>query len=99
MSEILVTTRVLIACAYAGIPSGQSMVQEPLSPSQLRIKLVTTVVTGAALAVLLLQDWGEGTVFSGVRPAVKSVLNRALGAQKPSSSSAPASQSDSSGHA
>ena len=75
------------------------MVQEPLSPSQLRIKLATTVITGAALAVLLLQDWGEGTIFSGVRPAVKSVLNRALGAEKSSSSSAPASQSDSSAQA
>jgi hypothetical protein len=35
-------------------------------------------VTGVILATLLLHNWGEGTVFSGIRPAVKSALNRAF---------------------
>ena len=65
------------------------MVKESLSPSQLRVKVITPIITGAVLAVLLLQDWGEGTVFSGVRPAVKSVLNRTFGAQQPPRSSNP----------
>ena len=82
-------------CMCAGKP-GQSMVKEPLSPSQLRIKVLAPIVTGAALAALLLQDWGEGTVFSGVRPAVKSALNRVLGAQQPPRSN---SKSDTSAEA
>lgn len=63
------------------------MVREHLAPSQLRIKVLAPLITGAAFAVLLLQDWGEGTVFSGIRPALKSVLNRAIGPQQSHSSS------------
>ena len=55
------------------------MREEPLTRTQLRIKAITAVVTGVSLASLLLYDWGDGNVFSGVRPAVKSVLNRVLG--------------------
>lgn len=46
------------------------------SLNQRRVKAVTPIVTGALLAALLLHNWGEGTVFSGIRPAVKSTLNR-----------------------
>ena len=55
------------------------MIEEPPTRTQLRIKAITTIVTGASLATLLLYDWGEDNVFSGVRPGVKLVLNRLLG--------------------
>ncbi len=62
------------------------MREEPPTRIQLRIKTITAVVTGASLATLLLYDWGDDNVFSGIRPAVKSVLNRLLGSsQKPDS--------------
>ena len=63
-----------------------SMREEPPTRTQLRIKAITALITGASLATLLLHDWGDNNVFSGVRPAVKSVLNRLLGSsQKPDS--------------
>ena len=55
------------------------MIEEPPTRTQLRIKAITAVITGASLAALLLHDWGDDNVFSGIRPAVKSVLNRLLG--------------------
>ena len=62
------------------------MREEPPTRIQLRIKTITAVVTAASLAALLLYDWGDDNVFSGIRPAVKSVLNRLLGpSQKPDS--------------
>jgi hypothetical protein len=61
------------------------------SLNQRRVKALTPFVTGAALAALLLHNWGEGTVFSGIRPALKSVFNRTLGGQPPQ----PASSDDS----
>ena len=57
------------------------MVEEPQSRTQLRIKAATPVITGLALIALLLHDWGEGNVFSGIRPAIKSSLNRLYGTQ------------------
>jgi hypothetical protein len=59
------------------------MVQESQTRVQLRIKAATPVITGLALVALLLHDWGEGNVFSGIRPAVKSTLNQLYGAQPP----------------
>ncbi|KAK9807167.1 hypothetical protein WJX73_003072 [Symbiochloris irregularis] len=57
------------------------MANEPLTPAQSRIKAATVLLTTVAGCALLLHDWGPGTVFSGVRPAVKSVLNRVYGTQ------------------
>ena len=54
------------------------MIEDPPSRTQLRIKAITAVITGASLATLLLYDWGDDNVFSGIRPTVKSVLNRLL---------------------
>ena len=64
------------------------MREDPPTRAQLRIKAVTAVVTGVSLATLLLYDWGDDNVFSGVRPAVKSVLNRLLGPKRDSDSKA-----------
>lgn len=57
------------------------MAHEPLTPFQSRLKAATLVITTAAGVALLLHDWGPGNVFSDIRPAVKSVLNRAYGVQ------------------
>ena len=52
------------------------MVNDPLTPRQSRLRAATLVITTAAGLTLLLQDWGPGNAFSGIRPALKSVLNR-----------------------
>jgi len=70
---LLLTIMILLAGCLC-----QSMREDPPSPSQLKIKAITPIVTCATLAVLLLYDWGEGNVFSGIRPAVKSVFNSLL---------------------
>ena len=57
------------------------MGDEPLTPFQSRVKAGALIITTAAGLALLLHDWGPGTVFSGIRPAVKSILNRAYGIQ------------------
>jgi hypothetical protein len=59
------------------------MREEPVTPSQLRVKAVTAVVTAGALLALLLNDWGEGNVFSPIRPALRGALNRAYGLPQP----------------
>ena len=59
------------------------MTKERQTKAQLRIKAATPVITGLALAGLLLNDWGEGNVFSGIRPAVRSALNKLYGTQPP----------------
>ena len=64
-------------------PALRYMTKEPQTKVQLRIKAATPIVTGLALAALLLNDWGEGNVFSGIRPAVRSALNRLYGTQSP----------------
>lgn len=61
---------------------------DPPDRFQLRVKAGTAVVTGVALATLLLFDWnrataGHPTVFSGIRPAVKAALNRLYGVEPP----------------
>ena len=70
------------------------MVEEPQSRAQLRIKAATPVITGVALVALLLHDWGEGNVFSGIRPALKSSLNRLYGTQPPSKQQRPPKADD-----
>ena len=51
---------------------------------QRRVKAGTAVACVAATVVLLLHDWGEGNVFSGIRPALKRRLNQAYyGTDKP----------------
>lgn len=51
--------------------------------THLRVKAGTAVATAACLTFLVLLDWdhiiGRKTVFSGIRPAVKSCLNSAFG--------------------
>ena len=46
----------------------------PSAKFQLRVKQGTRVITAVAFVALLLHDWGPGTVFSGIRPALDSVL-------------------------
>lgn len=61
---------------------------------QLRVKTGAAVSTAVALAALLLYDWdaaqGHKTVFSGIRPALRSVLDRAYGVQPSAEGAAPA---------
>ena len=57
---------------------------EPPSRDHLRIKAGTAVATGAVIVgALVFVDWdsavGRENVFSGIRPAVKRVLNRVYG--------------------
>lgn len=59
------------------------MPEELPTPGQLRIKAATAVVTAISVGALLLYDWGPDNVFSGIRPAVKSALNRIYGVQSP----------------
>lgn len=53
--------------------------------ARLRVKAVTAVITTLTAASLLVFDWdasqGHETVFSGIRPALKKVLNRAYGVE------------------
>lgn len=69
------------------------MVEEPPSPTQLRIKAGTVVVTAIAAVSLLLYDWDSvakgPTVFTAVRPALKKVFNRVYGVGDSVSSSKP----------
>lgn len=63
------------------------MVEKP-DPFQLKVKASTAVATALALGALLLFDWdkatgGHQTVFSGIRPAVKRVLNQVYGIEQP----------------
>ena len=53
-------------------------------PGALKLKAFTAVATAALALGLILVDWepatgGQPNVFSGVRPAVKSALNRFYG--------------------
>ena len=57
------------------------MADEPLTPLQSRLKAGTFVLTVGVGVALLLYDWGPGNCFSGIRPGIKSVLNRAYGVQ------------------
>lgn len=61
----------------------QRMIEEPPNPAHLKLKAATAVATVALAAGLLLFDWdaqtGHQTVFSSVRPTVKSALNRLYG--------------------
>ncbi len=51
---------------------------------QRRVKAGTAVACVVATVVLLLHDWGEGNVFSGIRPALKRRFNQAYyGTDKP----------------
>ena len=61
------------------------MADEGPTKVQLRIKAGTAVTTAAVCAALLLYDWGPDNVFSGVRPAIKAVLNRVYGVRPPES--------------
>ena len=60
------------------------MHEDPPTRSQLRVKALTVVVTAGALLTLVLHDWGEGTVFSPIRPALRGALNRVYGLPQPS---------------
>jgi hypothetical protein len=60
------------------------MLREPdQTPLQRGIKVGTALVTVVLLGGLLLADWGPNNVFSGVRPAVKSTLNRFYKVDRP----------------
>lgn len=61
------------------------MREDPPTPGQLRIKAATTVVTAGVLLSLLLHNWGEGNVFSPIRPALRSFFNRLYGLPQPPS--------------
>ena len=50
---------------------------------QLRVKAATVVVSAGALLTLLLHDWGDNTVFSPIRPALRAALNRVYGLPQP----------------
>ena len=69
-------------------------VPEPPSAFQLRVKTWTAVVTAGALVSCLLHDWdgsaGHPTVFGGIRPAIKSVLNKVYGISDPKKPEQPA---------
>lgn len=56
---------------------------EPPTPTQLKVKAWTAVLTVVVAASCLLHDWDKSTgtqnVFSAVRPAVKGALNRLYG--------------------
>jgi hypothetical protein len=58
-------------------------VPEPPTQFQLRVKTWTAVATAGAFVACLLYDWdsavGHKTVFSGVRPAIKRVMNKVYG--------------------
>lgn len=58
--------------------------EDPPTPAHLRLKAGTIVATVALAVGLLLFDWdtalgGHHTVFTSVRPAVKTALNRLYG--------------------
>ena len=59
--------------------------QPPEAPSkfQLQVKAGTAIVTVITAGFCLLYDWdraqGDHNVFSGIRPALKGVLNRLYG--------------------
>lgn len=61
------------------------VVDDRPTPAHLRLKAATAVVTVAITVGLLLCDWdtntghGHPTVFTTVRPAIKSALNRLYG--------------------
>lgn len=73
--------------AYRSVHPLGMVVPEPPTQHQLRIKAWTAVATAAAMATLLLYDWdaatGHKNIFSGIRPAVRSALNRVYGVDPP----------------
>ena len=63
-------------------------------PGALKLKAFTAVATAALALGLLLVEWepvtgGQPNVFSGVRPAVKSALNRFYGREGAAASPPP----------
>lgn len=59
---------------------------EPPSRFQLQVKAWTVVATAATFAGLILYDWDKSTgyenIFSGIRPAIKSRVDKLYGVDR-----------------